>query len=80
MLNKEQRAFIREWLDRAEKLGIMQSNNATAFVDLEKPTVHYNFWIDDVVKADDFEDTNNVDFWTNMENAHKEAKEKSKKI
>lgn len=54
MLNKEQRAFISEWLDRAEKLGIMQSNNATAFVDLEKPTVHYNFWIDDMLKADDF--------------------------
>lgn len=54
MLNKEQMALTMEILDRAEKLGIIQSDNVTAFIGLEKPTVHFNFLIEDMLKADDF--------------------------
>lgn len=54
MLNKEQMALTMEILDRAEKLGLMQSDKITAFIDLEKATEHFNLRLEDMLKADDF--------------------------
>lgn len=54
MLNKEQVALTMEIVNRAEKLGLMQSDKLTALIDLEKATEHFNLRLADMLNADDF--------------------------
>lgn len=53
MLNKEQLSLTMEIVDRAEKLGLMQSDRLTALIDLEKATDRFNLRIMDMLNADD---------------------------
>ncbi len=53
MLNKEQVALTMEIVNRAEKLGLMQSDKLTALIDFEKATEHFNLRLADMLNADD---------------------------
>lgn len=54
MLNKEQTALTMEIVNRAEKLGLMQTDKATALIDMEKATEHFNLRLADMLNADVF--------------------------
>lgn len=54
MLNKEQMVLTMKIVNRAEKLGLMQSDRITALLDLEKATEHFNLRLTDMLNADEF--------------------------
>ncbi len=54
MLNKEQTALAMEIVNRAKKLGLMQSDKTTALIDMEKATEHFNLRLADMLNADVF--------------------------
>lgn len=54
MLNKEQIALTMEIVNRAEKLGLMQSDKTTALIDMDKATEHFNLRLADMLNADVF--------------------------
>lgn len=54
MLDKEQIALTVEIVNRAEKLGLMQSDRITALLDLEIATERFNLRLADMLNADDF--------------------------
>lgn len=54
MLNKEQMELAMEIVNRAEKLGLMQSDSLTAIIDLGKATEHFNLRLEDMLNADEF--------------------------
>ena len=54
MLNKEQMELTMEIVNRAEKLGLMQSDRITALLDLEKATEYFNLRLADMLNADAF--------------------------
>lgn len=54
MLNKEQTNLTTKIVNRAEKLGLMQTDRITALLDLEKATGHFNLRLADMLNADVF--------------------------
>ena len=54
MLNKEQTALAMEIVNRAKKLGLMQSDKTTTLIDMEKATEHFNLRLADMLNADVF--------------------------
>lgn len=54
MLDKEQTQLTIKIVNRAEKLGLMQCDRITAFLDLEKATEHFNLRLADMLIADNF--------------------------
>ena len=54
MLNKEQTELIMKIVNRAETLGLMQSDKATALIDMEKATEYFNLRLADMLNADVF--------------------------
>lgn len=54
MLDKEKMELTIEIVNRAEKLGLMQSDRMTALLDLEKATEHFNLQLVDMLNADAF--------------------------
>lgn len=54
MLDKEKVELTIKIVNRAENLGLMQSDRITALLDLEKATEHFNLRLEDMLNADDF--------------------------
>lgn len=54
MLDKEQIALTVKIVNRAEQLGLMQTDRITAILDLEKATEHFNLRLADMLNADAF--------------------------
>lgn len=54
MLDKEKVELTMKIVNRAETLGLMQTDKITALLDLEKATEHFNLRLADMLNADDF--------------------------
>lgn len=54
MLDKEQIALTVKIVNKAEQLGLMQTDRITALLDLEKATEHFNLRLADMLNADAF--------------------------
>ncbi len=54
MLDKEKEVLIMEIVNRAEELGLMQTDRFTALIDIEKATEHFNLRLADMLNADAF--------------------------
>ncbi len=54
MLDKEKVELTMKIVNRAETLGLMQTDKITALLDLEKATEHFNLRLADMLNADAF--------------------------
>lgn len=54
MLDKEKVELTMKIVNRAETLGLMQTDRITALLDLEKATEHFNLRLEDMLNADNF--------------------------
>lgn len=54
MLDKEQTELTIKIVNRAEKLGLMQTGRITALLDMEKATEDFNLQLTDMLNADVF--------------------------